>query len=362
MSIATNSREQFERRPARDLWAGTDRLLEGATLHGILSHRLGPLAANRLRRLGTSVPEALFQEERAASLSMLTAVPLLERIRASCDGPLVLVKGPEIARLYPGSARRFADVDLLTRDALAVQRALLNEGFQQYDDPDWEHVAGHHHLKPLKWPTIWLKVEVHSLPNWPAHAGKPRVDEIVEAASPSGLAIDGLSAPDALHHALILAAHAWRHEPLQTLSDLIDVAAVTAAADSRELEHTAAAWGLGRVWQTTARAIDSVFYEDRPTLPLRTWARHLREVRERSVAEDHLARVVHPFWGMSPRHALRAAPLAVADTLRPVPGETWSDKVKRVRRAVREPQAPIERRTGPRRPRDHNDSEKAPPA
>lgn len=35
---------------------------------------------------------------------MLIAPPLLERIRAACDGPLVLVKGPEIARLYPGGA------------------------------------------------------------------------------------------------------------------------------------------------------------------------------------------------------------------------------------------------------------------
>jgi hypothetical protein len=59
-----------------------------------------------LRRRGDTVPKPLVLEERAASLTMLTAVPLMERVRASCDGPLVLVKGPEVARVYPENAHR----------------------------------------------------------------------------------------------------------------------------------------------------------------------------------------------------------------------------------------------------------------
>lgn len=148
------------------VWDATDRLLEDATLAGILAHRLGPLAANRLRRLGEPVPEPLALEERAASLSMLTGIPLIERIRASCDGPLVLIKGPEIARLYPGSARRFSDIDVLSANADAVHQALLACGFLESPDPEFEFTPEHHHLQPLKWPTIGLKVEVHKYPNW----------------------------------------------------------------------------------------------------------------------------------------------------------------------------------------------------
>lgn len=86
------------------LWDATDDLIAGATLPGILAHKLGPLAAKRLRRLGEPVPGPLVLEERAASLSMLTAIPLIERVRAGCDGALVLIKGPEVARLYRGGA------------------------------------------------------------------------------------------------------------------------------------------------------------------------------------------------------------------------------------------------------------------
>ena len=162
-----------------------------------------------------------------------------------------------------------------------------------------------------------------------------------------------------VHHALILAAHGWRHEPLQTLSDLIDVAVVSAAADRRELERTADIWGIGRVWRTTISAIDAVFYGASVTLPLRTWARHLQGVRERTVAEDHLERVLHPFWGMPPHRASRAAMRAAAGTIRPAPGETWGNKLTRTRRALRRARTPIVRRTGPqpkrRDPRERPD-------
>src|SRR5256885_1116802 len=89
----------------------------------------------------------------------------LEPIRSVCGGPLVLVKGPEVARLYPGSARTFGDVDLFAVDAQAAQRALLAAGFVEVDDP--EPFLDHHHLRPLKAPTVGLRVEVHTAPLWP---------------------------------------------------------------------------------------------------------------------------------------------------------------------------------------------------
>lgn len=76
----------------------------------------------------------------------------------------------------------------------------------------------------------------------------------------------------------MIAAHTWHHEPLRTLRDLIDIAAISARVDKRELDRTAAAWGLGRLWRTTDRAIEALFYSGRKTFPLRTWSRHLVSV------------------------------------------------------------------------------------
>jgi Uncharacterised nucleotidyltransferase len=323
------------------LWEATDRLLDGATLAGVLAHRLGPLAAHRLRRLGDPVPKPLVLEERAASVSMFTAVPLLERIRASYDGPLVLIKGPEIAMLYPGRARRFADLDLLTERAESMHAALVATGFLEMEDPEFELTPEHHHLQPLRWPAIPLTVELHKSPNWPVRAPRPPVGEIYEARVPSVLGVDGVFAATPLHHALILAMHAWRHEPLQTLRDLVDVAVVAASLDERELDRTAHRWGIGRVWRTTVRAIDAVFYGGRMTRPLRSWARHLTLVRERSVFEGHLERLLHGYWELPPHLATSEFARALYQSITPLPGETWQQKLGRIQRALRDPGAPV---------------------
>ena len=329
-----------------ELWESTDRLLERATLAGILAHKLGPLAAHRLRQLGEPLPEPLRLEERAASLSMLSAIPLIERLRESCDQQLVLIKGPEVASIYPGAARRFWDVDLLTDDATAVQRALVATGFLEVHDPNFDFTPEHHHLQPLKWPTIGLKVEVHAAPNWPERAAPPPIGEILDARVPSALGIDGVFAPTDLHHALILTSHAWRHGPLRSLRDLVDIAAVAATVDERELARTAAAWGVSRVWNTTRRAIEAIFYGGPETLPLRSWARHLGLVRDRTVLERHLDNMFHAYWGLPPHLALAQSARAARHAVGRMPGETWQEKLTRVRRALKNPRAPISRPHG----------------
>ena len=155
------------------LWTAVDELLAGATLRGILAHKLGPLEANRLRRRAESLPAPLILEERAATLCALVARPLVERIRAGSESPLLLIKGPEIASSYPGRARTFGDVDILTPDAPTLQKELLAAGFVEDYDPEVIAVGVKHHLMPLKWPTIELILEVH------------RVTELAELASTS---------------------------------------------------------------------------------------------------------------------------------------------------------------------------------
>src|SRR5581483_5977639 len=87
------------------LWRAVDGLLARADVDGVLAHRVAPLAAYRLRQLGEPVPAALQPYEQLARMATLTAIPLLRRLRDLADGPLVLVKGAEVASLYPGRAR-----------------------------------------------------------------------------------------------------------------------------------------------------------------------------------------------------------------------------------------------------------------
>jgi hypothetical protein len=330
--------------PSPELWEAVNLLIDRATVDGILAHKLGPLAAIRWRELGRPLPAPLADEARRASLAMLGAVPLLQRIRDLCEGPLVLLKGPELASLYPPKGRRFGDVDVLTPKAEAVHHALTQDAFV-VDASDFDHDE-HHHLPPLRWPVIPLNVEVHSMPNWPPRMQPPPLAEILEASVPSALEIEGLSAPLPLHHALILSAHAWRHEPLETLRDLVDIAAVSAGQSVQELDHAARTWGIGRIWRTTQRAIDALFFSGPPTVPLRLWAQHLQAARDRTVLENHLQRLLHPFWGLPLGAALAEAMNALRVSIAPTEGETWHRKLKRVPGAVRDARVPLSERPG----------------
>jgi Uncharacterised nucleotidyltransferase len=317
-----------------ELWRSVDQLIDRGELDGILAHKVGPLAALRCRALGRLLPKRLVEEERAASLAMLSAVPLLRRIRDACDGPLLLLKGPELAHLYPPRGRRFGDVDVLSPQASTLHRSLTQAGFVAVPEPGFDHTE-HHHLVPLRWPVIQLNVEVHLLPNWPLRLQPPPLDEILEAAVPSVLGIEGLDAPGPLHHTLILAAHAWK-EPLRTLRDLIDVAVVAAGQDPVELNHIANAWGIERIWQTTERTSDALFFGGSETMALRLWARHLATVRERTVFENHLQRWLRSFWGLPLRPALAETGKVLRAEITPAAGETWREKLTRVPRAVRD--------------------------
>ena len=321
------------------MWSSLDRLLRGAEIEGILVHGLGALAARRLRRLGKPVPPALAAPERAATFAMMVAKPLLERVRDSCDGPLVLIKGPEVARIYPGGARTFSDVDLLVLDAAEVHRALKSRGFIEVDDP--ELFVDHHHLRPLRWPALGLKVEIHSGLPWPHSLEPPALTEVLEGARPSKTGIEGISAPEPVHHALILAAHAWTHAPLGRLRDLVDVAAVAGEAVQWELDRIARAWRIHRVWRTTRDAADGLLEGGPPPLSVRLWARHLPLVRERTVLDNHLERWLHTFWELPPPAAFFATAGVLRQEFLPTPDEPWRDKLIRVRHAVRHPHAPL---------------------
>jgi hypothetical protein len=338
------------------LWVAVDELLAEATLAGILAHRMGPLAARGLRRRGEPLPAPLALEERAAALCNLVARSLLERVRATSEAPIILIKGPEVASSYPGRARGFGDVDILTRHAPALQHALLAAGFVEDYDPRVIAAGIEHHLMPLKWPTLEFKIEVHGSPNWPGFLVPPPMDEILEGCVPSACGVVDVSAPAPAHHALIIAAHAWYHEPLWTLRDLVDIAAISAHADERELDRTAERWGMHRLWRTTQRATDALFYGGRKTFPLRTWARHLELVRDRTGFEGHLTRLLSGYWAMPPKNATTRTTQVLHNLVAPNPGETWRDKARRLPGAFQKLRAPEERPDPAMPPADGPDS------
>jgi Uncharacterised nucleotidyltransferase len=328
---------------ATEFWTAVGALVDRASVDGVVAHKLAPLAAGRRRAAGDPVPEAFAVEERAASFAAVSAVALLGRIRELGDGPLVLLKGPEVAALYPPNGRRFGDIDVLTPDAPALHRALREHGFVDVYATGYEPLE-HHHLPPLRWPVVPLAVEVHAMPNWPRGMKRPPLAEILEAAEPSVVGVEGISAPRRLHHALLLAAHAWSHVPLQTLRDLVDVAALAAGEERAELDRLAAAWDIRRIWRTTRQAMDALFSGGPRPAALRIWARHLNAVRERTVFEDHLQAALHPFWGRPLATALIESLAAVRTDLVPAPGESWRTKLQRIPRAVRDARMPLSQR------------------
>jgi hypothetical protein len=295
-------------------------------------HRLELVAAARWRRKGRPIPAALVACERAAAVSALAAGPLLERVRQAGDGPLVLIKGPDVARYYPNPTERdFSDLDLLVPDAPAMQRQLVAAGFEEVGEPAL--YEGIHHLRPLHWPGLPLVVEVHSSPKWIEGVRPPATAELLAAAESQPSRHDGLLVLPAAHHVLVLAAHGWAHEPLARLRDLLDIALVASAANYDDVDRLAAAWGLRRMWRATSCAIEAVVGDGPRPLSVALWGRHLEEARERTVLESHLERTCGDLWGL-PRNQLPSVVTALGSDLLPRAGEGWAAKVARTRAAV----------------------------
>jgi hypothetical protein len=309
-----------------DLWTAVDGLVDRAPrLSDLRAHGLHLLAARRRRALGQPIPDELATERRVNAVQALAVPPLLERVRGACEGPLVVMKGPEVASHYAEpSTRPFRDLDLLAPDAAAVQRALLDAGFRPAGEP--ELYVDIHHLRPLYWPGLPLVIEVHQRPKWPAGLPVPPTAALVEAAVPSATGVDGVLGLAPAQHVLAVAAHSWAHVPLSTLLHLVDVAALLEHADGREVALLARRWGMERMWRATLTGRDWALYGRRPRSPMRYWAGNVAAVRERTVIESHLARCTAAFWALPPRQAAAAAGAAA---LEQSPGAERSTSTRR---------------------------------
>jgi hypothetical protein len=286
------------------IWDTVDRFLERLDADAARAHGLAPLVAERLRSRGGVVPDAFIQEERAAKMANLIAPSVLARARAAYDGPMLLLKGPEVAALYPGQARMIVDLDLLVADAPAAWEALLGSGFVQADrlkgvTPEF------YHLNPIELPGVPLPIELHKSFRWPNGLRPPPNETLFGAAVPATVDVPGILAPAKAHHAVLLAGHAWAERPLERLRDLIDVALMAEGIDARDLHQIASEWGWGRVWRTTRSTIEWLLEDARRPAAVRLWARHLSGFRAPSAVELQLRRWLSPFWALRPPSALR---------------------------------------------------------
>jgi Uncharacterised nucleotidyltransferase len=341
--------------PTAGLWEGVESLLERLAPELVADHGLGALAARRARLRDEEPAERHAREERAARAAALVAPVLLARARAAYDGPLLLVKGPELSSRYPDGARGFADLDLVAADPELAQAALLASGFR--------HRAGsvppayydrHHHLQPLEWPGLALPIEIHRRVMWPRGLRAPSNEELFEAASPAGVGVEGLLIPDPRHHALLVAAHSWGEEPMRKLRDLVDVLAMSDDDARDELRRLARRWGFERGWSATLAAADWLLRGGPEPRFVGIWARYLRGLREPTVFEMHVRAWLSPFSLASPLRAVRLSAAALSYDLRPLPYENWDAKLRRTAQAALHPASPTsshDRRVGRRRRR-----------
>jgi len=325
------------------LWTRVDELIDAAPgLAALRAHRLQLLAGRRWRATGREIPADLRSEEQLAAIRDAIAPELLARVRAATEQPVVLLKGPEIARRYPGQAlRHFIDLDLLARDADRLQAELLAAGFEKAEDPAWafrlggdvDLFADKHHCHPLRWAGWPLRLEIHRRPSWPAWLPEPPVDELLELAEETDA--DGMLTLPPGPHALVLAAHLWVSNPFARLRDVLDIALLLQEVDRADVDDLARTWGVGRLWATTRAVVEAVLLGGRTSSANRLWARHLASAREQTVLEVHVTRWASPFWALPPPRAIAVATASVVDDLRPAVEEPWRAKAMRSVRALR---------------------------
>ena len=90
------------------------------------------------------------------------------------------------------------------------------------------------------------------------------------------LAVEGLKTLAPVHHALIVAVHAWTHGPMARAGDLVDLTLMAWDTERAELLALARRWGLERVLRTTLGSADAVLFGGRRPRSMRFWARNLQ--------------------------------------------------------------------------------------
>ena len=174
-----------------------------------------------------------------------------------------------------------------------------------------------------------LVVEVHHRPSQPFWLPPVSAETVFQSAVPSAAGVPGILAPEPAAHAVLLLAHAWADGLLGSVGQLLDAAALLACSDRRRAEHFARAWDWEKMWTATVAVMDTVIGGKSPSLAVKVLARHLPDVRERLVLEDHISRLAAPAWTLPAGEVPRALASALRYTATPAPGEDWMTQLRR---------------------------------
>ena len=273
--------------------------------------------------------------ERMAAAGAMAAPVLMAKVRAALDGPMLVMKGAEVAHHYSDPAlRSYGDIDLIVPDA---ERSQSSSSMRASSCAARRGCyEGIHHLRPLRAPGLPLLVELHHEPKWIDRLEPPSVHELLELGVPAPHLCDGVLVLPPAPHALVMAAHTWGHYPLTPLRDLLDIALVARRADSAEIERLAEDSGSG------ARVANHLAGHG---LPVRRRARGLppcgsgpatSRTSASALCSSRTSSAGWPASGLF-RAARRSAASEprVAHDLRREGDERWSAKLGRTRRALR---------------------------
>lgn len=319
------------------LWEAVDGLVDRCPEpENLRGHRLQLLAAKRWRETGRSVPEVIVLDELQAFVRMRAAHRILADLGAAYDGPVMVLKGLEIAAYYPAPELRVVtDLDVLVEDAERAYEAAVAAGFHPvgYDE---RYYAAEHHVRPLVHPddrTIVL--EIHRRPNWVPWALAPSAPELIASGAPSRLGVPGLLAPPPEQHAVLAAVHSWNDTPLRRVGDLLDVLALLQHAPDEAADEIAARWGVAGVWQTTVSGARTVILSQSAPWWLSRFASDLLEIRDRTVFENHLRTWMGPLLALPLRGAIVELGYVLHSELVPQEGESWGNRARRIWAAAR---------------------------
>jgi hypothetical protein len=206
------------------------------------------------------------------------------------DGPILVLKGPEVAAHYPFPALRpYGDLDLLVEDVAAAEGALVEAGFTLSGSEE-SVIPGYIHDRPLRYEHLPLAIELHRSPGWLSWMTPPSNAELFAMAVPSATGVHGITTMPVAAHALFLAVHSWRHGPYHSLLHLVDIDLMRRNATEPEIGALAAEWGMSNLWSRTTVTIDWLLYDAPPPGHLdRYWTRHLTKWRPRTTREYYLA-------------------------------------------------------------------------
>jgi hypothetical protein len=272
-------------------------------------HGLSALAADHWAEIGRPVPPEVRSRRVGYVASQLEAQRLVASTCLAIDGPIVLLKGLDVAARYPESTlRRVRDVDALVSDADRVHDSLLTSGFRpiveagaSWQPHDYDDL---HELAPVECPGISMRLEVHRRPNWPSWGTPPPLDEILEAAVASTVAMDGVLAPSLEHQTLLVLAHSWSRQSFLQLCQLVDFAVLVEHCDFDVVRRTARAWGLARLLDIGRHAVDSVLLSRRPDPRVVRWlAPQLRTLAIPSPARRQFDRYAATYFVLPPLRA-----------------------------------------------------------